>query len=149
MEGSLIKKMHGYCIVAFLLVFAQAQISGYSQELSSGKDEINIFSTTTVWVHNDLPGNLQIHCKSADDDLGPHDLPNGGYIHWQFSNNLFGTTLFWCSMAWEENSGSFEIYNGRVDDDICYHDCSWSVRREGIFRHNSDKNVYELVYNWP
>ncbi|KAK3221095.1 hypothetical protein Dsin_015065 [Dipteronia sinensis] len=43
---------------------------------------------------------LTLHCKSKDDDLGEHKLPNSGKYMFQFRPNYWGTTLFFCSFAW-------------------------------------------------
>jgi len=55
-----------------------------------------------VSIVNNLGDNLNvtIHCKSKDNDLGVHLLRNGDSFGWEFNDNIFGTTLFYCSFQW-------------------------------------------------
>ncbi|PON66593.1 Self-incompatibility protein [Parasponia andersonii] len=64
----------------------------------------------TVRVQNDLGSEilLHVHRKSADDDLGDHDLKNLENFEWSFRNNWLGTTLFWCRMKWNNVEGAFD-----------------------------------------
>ncbi|WCJ36771.1 Plant self-incompatibility protein S1 family [Euphorbia peplus] len=78
----------------------------------------NSDATTTVHVTNDLgPGkNLFIHCKSADDDLGRHDLHN---LLLQFSTQFLRDTEFYCFFEWDSESHWFNIYIYERDRFLC------------------------------
>ncbi|EXB44217.1 hypothetical protein L484_002909 [Morus notabilis] len=104
----------------------------------------------TVRVENDLGGGirLNVHCRSEDDDLGVRDLGNGQNIQWSFRNNWLGTTLFWCSMKWNNVGGSFDVYSFKRDFDLCGFKCWWSIRRDGAYFYSEFKNVWEKRYVW-
>lgn len=103
-------------------------------------------SKTTVIVKNGLEGReeLLFHCKSADNDLGVQDLHYNETFRWRFGVNIFQTTLFHCTFAWEGASHKFVIYKATRDHYICDF-CSWIVKEEGpcmVFTHNLN------CYNW-
>jgi len=54
---------------------------------------------TNVFITNDLEGreDLNIHCKSEDDDLGQHVLHINQDFKMGFGTNYFWETLFFCS----------------------------------------------------
>ncbi|CAI8591572.1 unnamed protein product [Vicia faba] len=70
-----------------------------------------------VRVSNDLGNNvdLTVHCKSGDDDLGPHLIRPKGSYSFSFNTNFFGGTLFFCSFKWDKNIRHFDIYKQRRD----------------------------------
>ncbi|CAK9871971.1 unnamed protein product [Sphagnum jensenii] len=49
-----------------------------------------------VWIQNQMGETLEVHCMSGDDDLGWQILANGQIYGFGFSQNVWGTTLFWC-----------------------------------------------------
>ncbi|KAF5185933.1 S-protein-like protein [Thalictrum thalictroides] len=104
-----------------------------------------------VEIHNDLAHQtpLTLHCRSKDDDLGVHVIRYGDNQNWRFSHNIWGSTLFWCSMEWTEPRtkrtvhGSFDVYSPTI---VCG-DCIYSVRQDGIWR--LGYKAFKLVYKWP
>lgn len=87
---------------------------------------------TTVMIINDLENghNLQVHCKSKNNDLGAKVIqPNMQYT-FKFQPNVFSrNTLFFCSFIWAgENFKYFEIYRENRDD--C-RKCIWLIRPYG------------------
>lgn len=103
-----------------------------------------------VRVQNDLGDgiNLTVHCRSADDDLGEHVLGKGQYTQWSFENNWLGTTLFWCSMKWDNVQGSFEVYSYQRDFLLCGFKCWWSIKQDGAYFFSEFKGVWERRYVW-
>ncbi|XP_021607739.1 self-incompatibility protein S1 [Manihot esculenta] len=61
----------------------------------------------TVNITNNLGANIELnfHCKSKNDDLGQQQLPYKGFWYFKFRPNFWGTTLFYCSMNWEQLKG--------------------------------------------
>lgn len=96
----------------------------------------------TVRITNALGvyGDLVVHCKSKDDDLGDHLLLPGESFEFRFRQNIFGTTLFFCSFRWSTEFHYYDVY--RADRDGCSK-CYWTVYFLGICFH--DQNCYP----WP
>ena len=50
-----------------------------------------------------------MHCQSKDDDLGIHNLDNrGDEYKWNFKENTWRTTIFWCKF---EKSSAYISFN--------------------------------------
>ncbi|TYI84171.1 hypothetical protein E1A91_D05G345600v1 [Gossypium mustelinum] len=83
-----------------------------------------------VLIYNYLQNgtDLTVHCKSKDDDLGVHLLAFRNYYEFKFRPNLFGTTLFYCSMQWDGRMHWLDIYTS--ERDTCTY-CLWNVKPEG------------------
>ncbi|PPS14572.1 hypothetical protein GOBAR_AA06033 [Gossypium barbadense] len=105
-------------IMLFILVQAIAPlITSSSSKPTKGYDDNNnnSFSLRTTWhVHtvNDLSEGkiLLVHCKSKDNDLGIHNLTVGVEFSWKFKLQIFGGTLFWCYMAYDNFHAAFNIF---------------------------------------
>ncbi|MBA0746584.1 hypothetical protein Gogos_009090 [Gossypium gossypioides] len=99
-------------------------------------------------IYNDLQNGtfLTIHCKSKQDDLGVHLLAYRDYFEVKFRPNMFGTTLFYCSMQWDATRHWFDIYTS--ERDTCTY-CSWNVRPDGPCLMESDKSKNSTTcYHW-
>ncbi|KAF8014582.1 hypothetical protein BT93_H0415 [Corymbia citriodora subsp. variegata] len=88
---------------------------------------------TYVQIYNSLPGGvmLTVHCKSKDNDLGVHHIPQGGMWEFHFRPNFFCKTLFFCSMQWPGQFHYFDIYDGKRDTTRCEEMCTWFVKPTG------------------
>ncbi|KAK7394768.1 hypothetical protein VNO78_15307 [Psophocarpus tetragonolobus] len=88
---------------------------------------------TVVNVTNTLGGglNLNLHCLSADDDLGAQQLLPRGSAVWRFKVNFFATTLFHCSFQWNQVLHKFVIYDASRDDPVCRDYCQWNIYKNG------------------
>ncbi|XP_042477633.1 S-protein homolog 2-like [Macadamia integrifolia] len=135
-------------VLAFTLALSKAYIV-------EGKYSIDVrwAPKYTVHVINDLGQNqeLNIHCKSKDDDLGPHTLMFGQEFSWTFQVNFFKTTLFWCNMQWGNTQGSFEIFNAKTDKAYGGKPYYRKVRKDGIYYDNDDSKrdgAYWKKYSW-
>ncbi|KAL0560284.1 hypothetical protein IC582_000684 [Cucumis melo] len=98
---------------------------------------------------------LDVHCQSKDDDLGYHHLVNhGDYFQWNFEENFFGTTLFWCRLEKSDAYVAFESFwpesTNRWLRDRCGNQgtCVWIAKDDGIYLRNIPVNVDELVHKW-
>ncbi|XP_027343143.1 S-protein homolog 5-like [Abrus precatorius] len=101
-----------------------------------------------VRVINEL-GNeilLYVHCKSGDDDLGLHILEYEQYQEWSFKNNLSGTTLFWCSLRWNDEQQNIEVYNYRKDNKYCSSKCWRSIKKDGAYFYIETLDHWERKY---
>jgi hypothetical protein len=105
------------------------------------------FSTRHVNILNSLENNLYltVHCKSKDDDLGFHLLQNGQSYSFQFDDNFFGTTQYFCSFRWPSEFYYFDIYIFKRDDQRCV-TCNWSIKKSGPCLNLPDKPA--VCYGW-
>ncbi|XP_027343140.1 S-protein homolog 3-like [Abrus precatorius] len=106
--------------------------------------------TKHVLVKNEL-GNgvvLYLHCRSKDDDLGLHVLQNGNYQEWSFRDNVIDTTLFWCSLKWNNQQHSFEIYSTINDGRRCASQCLRRIRPDGAYFFFEFEDYWVKEYAW-
>lgn len=108
----------------------------------------DIFPRVGVRITNTLSNNtLDLHCKSKDNDLGPHQLNKFQYVEWRFFPNLFGRTLFWCNFQDGFRKQGIDVYNEKKYGGCpVYHPaysviCYWEVRDDGFyFNHYNSPN---------
>ncbi|OIW17213.1 hypothetical protein TanjilG_02502 [Lupinus angustifolius] len=96
-----------------------------------GLSEGRVFFWPIAHVHikNELLNgiNLELQCKSKDDDLGIHIVPAGNEYQFQFRPNYFGTTLFYCGLVWDGPVHTLDAYVYQRDNDLCIKDCYWLI----------------------
>lgn len=136
-----------------LLLVSSVIMSEASQVMAtSGKDAIFVFPLDHVSVHvyNNLePGlNLDVHCKSKDDDLGLHTVPFNESFQWKFTVNARQTTLFFCGLTWRDGSGIYDIYVAKRDHPRCAKNCVWRTQKFGIFGYKEGWTVEDIMYLW-
>ncbi|KAM1023987.1 hypothetical protein ACFX2I_037196 [Malus domestica] len=90
---------------------------------------------------------LRIRCQSGDDNLGLHDLMFMDSFSWKFKTNSL-TTLFFCTMWWEDVSGSFEVYNALRDEKRCITHCWWNILQLAAFTYNEFNGAWDIGYEW-
>ncbi|XP_042958192.1 S-protein homolog 3-like [Carya illinoinensis] len=100
----------------------------------------------------DVGIDLQLHCKSRDNDLGEHLLHyNNSYYEFSFRPRYFGSTLFYCSFRWNTDGCSklywFDIYDYNRDGNRCS-ECYWKALLNGPCMLNHNDNQYDLCYSW-
>ncbi|CAI0441208.1 unnamed protein product [Linum tenue] len=141
--------MIGCFLIAVLLILTA---SSSAVRVSSNGGGGGLLSYQHVSVSSELTGGkvLLVHCKSADDDLGIHNLTAGSEFKWQFVPLIQGgTTLFWCYLAPDDSHhASFEAYN---NDHRIYEyktHTYWIGKDDGVYAKLVDKNVDMLVYHW-
>ncbi|XP_028760007.1 self-incompatibility protein S1-like [Neltuma alba] len=94
--------------------------------------------------------NMTLHCQSKDDDLGVHNIEDGDEFGWDFSDNVTGTTLFFCDLEWENvQQYHFDAYNFGRDIVRCHTGCAWLISAEGIYGLNGQTRYWEFIYSWP
>ncbi|CAN0842869.1 S-protein homolog 3 [Linum grandiflorum] len=97
--------------------------------------------TITNWLDDRL--DLNVHCKSKEDDLGQQVLPSKQSWGFHFIPNFFGKTLFFCSFDWAGNPDGlryFDIYKQKRDQNLCGQDCKWIVTQRGPCMFNQTSN---------
>ena len=107
---------------------------------TSGLIEGEPLDRKRIELTNDLDPatDLQVHCKSGDDDLGPHTLKHGESYSWRFRVNFFQTTQFFCNFQWTENGAArnhwVDIYKNANIFTVECTECLWKVRQKGVCR---------------
>ena len=106
----------------------------------------------TVKITNTLEGkeNLNVHCKSKNDDIGHHLLYYNQSFQWSFGPNFFWRTLFFCSFQWGNGDLLyFDVYIQNRDSFICSDDCHWYITKTGPCRYEDvvDSSVRKC-YPW-
>ncbi|EXB54797.1 hypothetical protein L484_019929 [Morus notabilis] len=123
------------------------------QTNNNGSEPDNIFEPprTTVRIYNNLEDGTQlsVHCKSKDDDLGPHNLANSQSYDWKFRVNYMGTTLFFCGLTSLEATGTFTIFDAERDEARCQTNCNWRVKRDGVHGYTEAKGIEDIFFPWP
>ncbi|ONI26945.1 hypothetical protein PRUPE_1G057000 [Prunus persica] len=88
--------------------------------------------TQTVIATNDLGAEMNIHCKSKQDDLGSHLIPIKGKYEFSLRPNFCGTTQFYCSFQWGTEFHYSDICIDSRDFKFCdTNKCLWSIIPKG------------------
>ncbi|CAI0394839.1 unnamed protein product [Linum tenue] len=83
----------------------------------------------SVYITNHLTKRvLIVHCRSTDTDLGAHAVAVGASFHWNFRENIFGGTFFWCKLAVEDKRIYFLAYDEYVETFG-----TWFVCDDGVY----------------
>jgi hypothetical protein len=115
------------------------------------------FLAWNVQIVNGLSGGntLFLHCKSEDNDLGIHNLAVGAEFSWDFTPNVWGTTLYWCYLRNNEEHKWFDAFLSQSDDGYnwfarsCnYKTCTWIARDDGIYLRNIPNKSDDFVHKW-
>lgn len=101
-----------------------------------------------VYVMNSLGGGqcMKLHCRSKDDDLGAVVLEDDQEARWSFSVNVFGTTLFYCKVRWNNSAYwyTFDAYSAGRDDWRCSSECRWVIANGGsLFGYDQETFKWE------
>jgi hypothetical protein len=130
-----------YTIMLFLLLANALTPSSAAWDLWTEKMgwKVNIVNQLS---HNKR---LFVHCKSKDDDLGPHHVQSKDRFVFRFVENFYwATTLFWCSMSKDRKSyASFDVFwsadnheknkNFNLQGLTGTREIIWLVRDDGIY----------------
>lgn len=105
----------------------------------------------SVYVVNNLPPNsapLKIHCASKNDDIGNHVLYANQDFYWDFCENFFPGTLFFCHFWWGSKEKAFEAYNqGKYGSTA--HQYWWIAKSDGIYFSNQTQlPSLNKIYDW-
>ncbi|CAG7890580.1 unnamed protein product [Brassica rapa] len=93
---------------------------------------------------------MKVHCKSKDNDMGWHVRKYGGVYGFDFNDNLFGTTLFWCNIWQGPHLEHFQVIVA-FESRQYPHDLNawirWSVRGDGIYQ-SINGATWKFKYHW-
>lgn len=96
--------------------------------------------------------NIQIHCKSRDDDLGVHQILWGNFYEFEFNVNLWQTTLFFCGFVFDDHKPRelhwFDIFIAERDIGDCKTSCWWKVYQDQLCLLDMLTDKYDKCYSW-
>ncbi|KAK7345703.1 hypothetical protein VNO77_16313 [Canavalia gladiata] len=145
------RNLASYRISRYLLVLGLV-LTFASPSLSSASHIFPEFIKWHVYIVNGLSKDqiLFTHCKSADDDIGIHNLSPGSNITWSFRTDFTHSTLFWCYVSKDNAYLSFEVfwYDERLFNICDWKNCIWVARDEGIYLTHLNEQVDELHHVW-
>lgn len=111
----------------------------------------SLLPKTHVRIINTLEDrtNLTLHCKSKDDDLGVHVIGLFDFFEFSFRPNVFGRTLYFCDMWWDQAAPHrIDIYVEQRDINLCKV-CFWSVKADyGPCMRDPKTGVYDICRPW-
>ena len=113
-------------------------------------DGVFIEKKVDLRITNDL-GNgldLNLHCKSQDDDLGVHVLASHQFFEFSFRPNFWSSTLYFCRFWWRGESHWFDIYVQNRDVGRCSKKCWWMIDPTGPCLLNDKVKRYTYCENW-
>ncbi|KAK7349440.1 hypothetical protein VNO77_06812 [Canavalia gladiata] len=137
-------------LVIFVAFWEASSIVANTNNTGGEENGFNPMPKTTVRVKNLLDEGLTfiIHCKSKNDDLGPHVIqPNAAY-EWSFHRNFFGRTLFFCGIHWVDGSIVYDIYKTSRDFRRCSADCYWEVTNKALYGYAQDSPNKDIEVPW-
>ncbi|KAL2342384.1 hypothetical protein Fmac_003669 [Flemingia macrophylla] len=136
-------------IIVFLMMVADMGTAFVQSEEENKSMDGILDGKKTVRVKNDLKNGIVIylHCRSKNDDLGQHSLVVGEQQEWSFKDNIFDSTLFWCTLDAGNWQFKFEIYSAKRDTK-CTTECDRSIRSDGAYFWNQLDKVWEKRFSW-
>ncbi|KAG0584695.1 hypothetical protein KC19_3G228500 [Ceratodon purpureus] len=100
---------------------------------------------------NRLPGQLNVHCVTKNNDLRLHPMPPGADYKFFFKLNFWLSTSFHCRFNYVGTNmwQAFETWRGPgfwFKDSWPCRQCTWMVNPDGFFRAQENET---LVMIWP
>lgn len=130
-------------VITTLVLMKGALMVVALSDVVENEKELRPLAPFEVYIRNGLPQSspnpLTIHCYSKDDDLGFHTLKPSQFFKWDFSMNLFSTTLYSCSFVWGSKKISFEVFNAYLTPKCentlpaFYSTCTWRVTESAFY----------------
>ena len=147
------KSLNNLCFLLFVALELNMIIRSSCLNPSNEESKVQLpFSKWQVTILNDLNSTLVVHCKSKDNDLGEHVIVSGDKWFWNFKENIWQTTLFWCNFRSNDGQTSGDVFwperKNRLSDQCKDHNCIWSARRFGVYLYFASINEYLIAYRW-
>ncbi|PRQ21876.1 putative plant self-incompatibility S1 [Rosa chinensis] len=119
--------------------------------ICEAKITVSISNFLAEEYEDEVKLDLNVHCKSKDDDLGPHVLSFLEGYEFRFNPNIWRTTLFHCTMAWPSHFHHFVIYDQSRDGGCILNDsqCIWRVIESGPCKLETLPNRTEIWDSHP
>ncbi|KAL8551097.1 hypothetical protein ACS0TY_000250 [Phlomoides rotata] len=111
-------------------------------------DKFCLVGKFTVHVVNKLPGQMKLHCRSKNDDLGDHFQNPTDVYNFSFCDNYFGGTLFSCQLWWGNKEVGFNAFRSKDQNENCDDgQCTWEARPDGIYVYKK-YGGFTKKYDW-
>ncbi|KAL8052105.1 hypothetical protein ABFS82_06G188700 [Erythranthe guttata] len=125
--------------------------TSFSHALAQEKRRCAFTPKITVRVVNNLPPNSQplaVHCASKDDDLGYHTLGVGEDFSWNFCNNIWGNSLFFCHLWVDRREKAFDSFRAEfIIGTPPNKYFQWSAQDDGIYFSHND-SPFTKKFKW-
>ncbi|KAK7349441.1 hypothetical protein VNO77_06813 [Canavalia gladiata] len=138
-------------LLVIFVAFWEASSAVANPNTGGEENGFNPMPKTTVRVRNLLGEGLTliIHCKSKNDDLGPHLIQPNDTYEWSFHRNFFGRTLFFCGIHWIHGSIVYDIYKTSRDFRRCSTDCYWEITNKALYGYTQVPQELDIEVPWP
>lgn len=128
-----------YVLAMLLLLFTQCQ-AGFLQS------KVHLRITNELGISG---GDLLLHCKSKQDDLGQHILPFEGFFEFHFRPDIMMDTQYYCYFQWQHGAYHwFDIYMTFRDENRCDKQCWWIIKPDGPCLIDRQTGAYDLCAPW-
>lgn len=130
-----------------LILLLSLKYSAYEIGAERHSHSVKIFSR----ILDSKP--ITVHCQSKDDDLGNRTLYTGQDFNWEFKNNFWGTTLFFCRFGWGDKTKAFDVFKAGWDGDYgdgYHHTYTYEVNNQGFYLGYDEQPSDQMhqVNNW-
>ncbi|KAL9165275.1 hypothetical protein ABFS82_06G160800 [Erythranthe guttata] len=136
-------------IILSCIFFLQATAIEEQNCFLTTKYEVRITNYLPIW--SNIP--MKVHCASGDDDLGYHKLYVSNGFKWNFCDNIWGTTLYFCHFWWNSRLGpkekKFDAFTEKMSSRCTNGVCNWEARQNGIyFSGSGNPTSWQKMYDW-
>lgn len=131
-------KNYGLITLTIILMF----FANILEAALRGKTHVRIFNALNS------EQDLQIHCKSKDDDLGVKIIPAGFYYEFKFRASYWGNTLYYCGFIFDKKLHWFDIYVENRDIAACEAKCWWMIKEPGLCLLDFYTEKFDFCYGW-
>lgn len=104
-----------------------------------------------IQVISRLPYNsypLVLHCASRDDELGTRTLDVGMWFDWEFCENFFPNTLYFCHLWWGPRDRAFNVFISKHSNACKSYECIWIANSDGIYYQDGASGELKKKYDW-
>lgn len=132
-------EMNGFQLLATISILHLLLNAGLT---SADKQSVNII--------NQVGGAITLQCASRDNDLGLRTLGNQQNYFFDFHQNFFGSTLFWCNFQWQQRTAHIVVWKGHGSSGLDWTPCDqcvWVLKPNGFYRQQAGQDL-QFVQGW-
>ncbi|KAL8141238.1 hypothetical protein V2J09_007259 [Rumex salicifolius] len=94
---------------------------------------------------------LEMQCKSSDDDQGDHWLRHNEQYEWSFRVGLFKKKDYTCLVSWNRGYRIFKAFEDDpefVDENCGGRHCIWKAQDDALYLFDIKDQEFKLTYFW-